>query len=93
MSRFRAGAATAGARGRHLGNGHTEHGEDEGCNCKHDAALRWNVDIPPMSAAAPKLIRLLGGRDAALIVMGGIIGSGIFMNPSVVARFVGSGFW
>ncbi len=45
-----------------------------------------------MNAAAPKLIRLLGGRDAALIVMGGIIGSGIFMNPSVVARFVGSGF-
>ncbi len=30
-----------------------------------------------MSAPAPKLIRLLGGRDAALIVMGGIIGSGI----------------
>ena len=45
-----------------------------------------------MSAPAPKLVRLLGGRDAALIVMGGIIGSGIFMNPSVVARFVGSGF-
>jgi APA family basic amino acid/polyamine antiporter len=44
-----------------------------------------------MSAPAPKLVRLLGGRDAALIVMGGIIGSGIFMNPSVVARFVGSG--
>ncbi|MBV9700473.1 MAG: amino acid permease [Candidatus Eremiobacteraeota bacterium] len=30
-------------------------------------------------------------RDAALIVMGGIVGSGIFMNPSVVARFVHSG--
>jgi APA family basic amino acid/polyamine antiporter len=45
-----------------------------------------------MSAPAPKLVRLLGGRDAALIVMGGIIGSGIFMNPSVVARFVGGGF-
>src|SRR5580700_5497172 len=45
-----------------------------------------------MSAPVPKLVRLLGGRDAALIVMGGIVGSGIFMNPSVVARFVGSGF-
>jgi APA family basic amino acid/polyamine antiporter len=40
----------------------------------------------------PHLLRRLGTRDAALIVMGGIVGSGIFMNPSVVARFVGSGF-
>jgi APA family basic amino acid/polyamine antiporter len=38
----------------------------------------------------PKLIRRLGTPDAALIVMGGIIGSGIFMNPSVVARYVHS---
>ena len=36
------------------------------------------------------LVRRLGARDAALIVMGGIVGSGIFMNPSVVARFVHS---
>ena len=36
----------------------------------------------------PKLLRRLGTRDAALIVMGGIVGSGIFMNPSVVARHV-----
>ncbi len=41
--------------------------------------------------SSPKLLRRLGSRDAALIVMGGIIGSGIFMNPSVVARFVGNG--
>lgn len=39
----------------------------------------------------PKLLRRLGTRDAALIVMGGIIGSGIFMNPSVVARYVHNG--
>jgi basic amino acid/polyamine antiporter, APA family len=38
----------------------------------------------------PKLLRRLGVRDAALIVMGGIIGSGIFMNPSVVARYAPS---
>jgi APA family basic amino acid/polyamine antiporter len=37
---------------------------------------------------SPKLLRRLGTRDAALIVMGGIVGSGIFMNPSVVARFI-----
>lgn len=30
-------------------------------------------------------------RDAALIVMGGIIGSGIFMNPSIVAKQVHTG--
>ncbi len=40
---------------------------------------------------SPKLLRRLGARDAALIVMGGIVGSGIFMNPSVVARHVHSG--
>ncbi len=45
-----------------------------------------------ITLATPKLLRRLGTRDAALIVMGGIVGSGIFMNPSVVARFVQSGF-
>ncbi len=30
--------------------------------------------------------RPLGFFDATMIVMGGIVGSGIFMNPSVVAR-------
>lgn len=35
-----------------------------------------------------KLARRLGVGDAALIVMGGIIGSGIFRNPSVVAQRV-----
>jgi APA family basic amino acid/polyamine antiporter len=36
------------------------------------------------------LARRLGLFDAAMIVMGGIVGSGIFMNPSVVARQVGT---
>jgi len=35
-----------------------------------------------------QLRRSLGVRDTALIVMGGIVGSGIFVNPSVVARLV-----
>lgn len=35
-----------------------------------------------------RLARRLGVFDAALIVMGGIIGSGIFRNPSVVAQRV-----
>jgi APA family basic amino acid/polyamine antiporter len=40
----------------------------------------------------PALARRLGLFDATMIVMGGIIGSGIFMNPSVVARQVTSPF-
>lgn len=40
--------------------------------------------------AAPSLERRLGAFDATMIVMGGIIGAGIFMNPSVVARHAGA---
>jgi basic amino acid/polyamine antiporter, APA family len=36
------------------------------------------------------LARRLGAFDATMLVMGGIIGSGIFINPSVVARQVHS---
>lgn len=43
--------------------------------------------IPSDNPANP-LARRLGLFDAAMIVMGGIIGSGIFMNPYVVARRV-----
>ncbi|HEU4595068.1 MAG TPA: amino acid permease [Pyrinomonadaceae bacterium] len=38
----------------------------------------------------PRLARRLGVFDATMIVMGGIVGSGIFMNPAVVARQVQS---
>ena len=34
----------------------------------------------------PKLVRRLGLFDATMLVMGGIIGSGIFVNPAEVAR-------
>ncbi|MFY9554248.1 MAG: amino acid permease [Blastocatellia bacterium] len=40
------------------------------------------------SGAATLLARRLGLFDATMIVMGGIIGSGIFMNPHVVAEVV-----
>ncbi len=40
----------------------------------------------------PQLARRLGLFDATMIVMGGIIGSGIFINPYVVARQVHSQF-
>jgi basic amino acid/polyamine antiporter, APA family len=36
----------------------------------------------------PSLARRLGAFDITMIVMGGIIGAGIFVNPSVVARQV-----
>jgi basic amino acid/polyamine antiporter, APA family len=37
---------------------------------------------------APKLARRLGPFDATMLVMGGIIGAGIFVNPAEVARHV-----
>lgn len=49
-----------------------------------------NSSSPPQ--AEPRLVRRLGLFDATMIVMGGIIGSGIFMNPSVVARQVTTPF-
>lgn len=40
------------------------------------------------TANEPSLARRLGAFDITMIVMGGIIGAGIFVNPSVVARQV-----
>jgi basic amino acid/polyamine antiporter, APA family len=48
------------------------------------------------AAATPgtaSLARRIGLFDATMIVMGGIIGSGIFVNPYVVARQVHSNAW
>src|SRR2546422_2194892 len=42
------------------------------------------------SPVRPKLARQLGLFHATMVVMGGIIGAGIFINPSVVARQVRS---
>jgi APA family basic amino acid/polyamine antiporter len=36
----------------------------------------------------PTLARRIGVFDATMLVMGGIVGSGIFVNPYVVARQV-----
>jgi basic amino acid/polyamine antiporter, APA family len=43
-----------------------------------------------MAAPPQALARRLGAFDATMIVMGGIVGAGIFMNPSEVARHVTS---
>ncbi len=39
-------------------------------------------------AGEPRLVRQVGLFDATMLVMGGIVGSGIFINPYVVARQV-----
>jgi APA family basic amino acid/polyamine antiporter len=49
-----------------------------------------NSVSPPQTQ--PHLVRRLGLFDATMIVMGGIIGSGIFINPYVVARQVSTPF-
>jgi basic amino acid/polyamine antiporter, APA family len=49
------------------------------------------IDLPGTDHSAtpkPKLARQLGLFDATMLVMGGIVGSGIFINPYVVARQV-----
>jgi basic amino acid/polyamine antiporter, APA family len=53
---------------------------------------RAAVDNPDKTAAPSKLARRLGLFDATMIVMGGIIGAGIFINPSVVAQEVHTPF-
>ena len=45
-----------------------------------------------LQSPPPQLARRLGLFDATMIVMGGIIGSGIFMNPSVVAQQIHTPF-
>jgi APA family basic amino acid/polyamine antiporter len=46
----------------------------------------------PAVDSTPQLARRLGLFDATMIVMGGIIGSGIFINPYVVAQRVHTPF-
>ncbi|HCC59520.1 MAG TPA: amino acid transporter, partial [Solibacterales bacterium] len=46
----------------------------------------------PETLTPAKLPRQLGWFDATMIVMGGIVGSGIFINPYVVARQVHTPF-
>src|SRR5438270_10525994 len=46
------------------------------------------TEVGSNNSNAPVLARGLGLFDATMIVMGGIIGAGIFVNPSVVAQRV-----
>jgi APA family basic amino acid/polyamine antiporter len=56
--------------------------------------LHMDSNSPAIEASQPDagLARRLSLFDATMIVMGGIIGSGIFMNPAVVAREVNTPF-
>ncbi|MBZ5533343.1 MAG: amino acid permease [Acidobacteriia bacterium] len=47
-----------------------------------------SADAPPPLASSPPLARRLGLFDATMLVMGGIVGAGIFINPYVVAQRV-----
>lgn len=47
---------------------------------------------PATELGSHALVRRLGVFDATMLVMGGIIGAGIFVNPAEVARHVGTQF-
>src|SRR5271163_1697709 len=44
--------------------------------------------LSPQPGPRPRLAARIGLFDATMVVMGGIVGSGIFINPYVVARLV-----
>ena len=44
----------------------------------------------PDQATTTGYVRRLGVFDATMLVIGGIIGAGIFLNPAVVAKQVGT---
>ncbi len=46
--------------------------------------------LPSATVAGPGLTRALGLVDCVLLVVGAIIGSGIFLTPSTIARLTGS---
>ena len=52
------------------------------------ADLKQNAQTKPGDEAATGLVARIGLFDATMIVMGGIVGSGIFINPYVVAKTV-----
>ena len=59
---------------------------------EEDLNLEQSAPAAGSSQPQPHLARKLGLFDATMIVMGGIIGSGIFMNPYVVAQQVHTPF-
>ena len=50
--------------------------------------IAGDPDLNAASESSPSLVRRLGMFDATMLVMGGIIGSGIFVTPAEVAQHV-----
>src|ERR1700683_620861 len=46
--------------------------------------------LPSSSQNSPTLVRTLGLRDLPMLVIGGVIGSGIFLVPGAIQRRVGN---
>lgn len=60
----------------------------------HGLGARWNMRTPTVpSEPPPALRREIGLASATLLVVGGIIGSGIFFTPAEVGRALPSGTW
>jgi APA family basic amino acid/polyamine antiporter len=56
----------------------------------HDNSVNLTAPAPGSGESAPRLVAKLGLFGTTMIVMGGIIGAGIFINPYVVAENVHS---
>ncbi len=52
--------------------------------------MQTSIETRPASRSADELHRALGMTDSALLVIGSVIGSGIFLTPSNIARTVQS---
>ena len=61
---------------------------------QHDSCCTENRRLPRPPPPGPRaLVRELGTLDATMIVMGAMIGSGIFITSAESARLVGSPGW
>jgi basic amino acid/polyamine antiporter, APA family len=56
-------------------------------------SLPSTADVPETKIDAASLVRELGTIDAAMIVVGSMIGSGIFITSAESARYVGAPGW
>src|SRR4051812_26013557 len=69
---------------------------ERGRDCNRQSLRAAGNEMPMThdgTEAAPNLVRELGLLDATMIVMGSMIGSGIFITSAESARLVGSPGW